>query len=114
MFLQVVDSLCMPRLLVTSSIQDAIKCLWKHGVIKVKQCQRDRDGKGPSRLCPRALVAWQPMVHRLNPSHSVFCDMPEGQGRWPCDSWLLDTQEWEQQQQLGLLHTEQERVMARA
>lgn len=37
----------------------------KFGVIKVKQCQSNRDGKGPSRICPRALVASQPAVRRL-------------------------------------------------
>lgn len=34
-------------------------------LFQVKQCQSNRDGKGPSRFCPRALVASQPAVRRL-------------------------------------------------
>lgn len=61
MFLQVLDSFCIPRAPCYQLISGC-RCLWKDGVVKVKQCQSDRDGKGPSRLCPQALMALQPRL----------------------------------------------------
>lgn len=108
----------MQRLLVTSSFQDARRCLLKDGVTKVKQCQRDRDGKGPSRLCPRALVAWQPVLHRLlggggetTPPTPFFVTYRRGRTDGPVipGCWTLRSGS---SSQLGLLHTELGQFMA--
>lgn len=72
----------------------------KDGVTEVKQYQSDRDGKGPSRLCPGTLAAHGSQAADVageTAPPTVFCDILDGEDRWPCKSWLLDTQEGEQQ-----------------